>query len=216
MTGMCEEVSISGAGCWTASFALLGTDESLFYGAENLRSGINSNRHSERATRVVSQNARKQLSSLMSIHPANPSPSSSCTISCLAPDSPERTCSEPGKERGETNGQAHPAKARFACAILRVFVGRSQPSACRHEQENTSDRFQPQIVQRAAGGTCRRRNRAAHRPHNSALACLPGCNPGDHRDLLCGRNLAHGSILTAFGATMAPAAHAANLRARGI
>ncbi len=52
-------------------------------------------------------------------------------------------------------------------------------------------------------GASRGRDRSAQGAHGSAAPGLLPRHSGHHPQLLCGRNLTHGSILTASGATMA-------------
>ena len=52
-------------------------------------------------------------------------------------------------------------------------------------------------------GASRGRDRSAQGAHGSAAPDLLPRHSGHHPQLLCGRNLTHGSILTASGATMA-------------
>jgi len=71
-----------------------------------------------------------------------------------------------------------------------------------HNQENQTGDLQPQLVQYLPESAGRCGDSTLHRPHRTAAINLL---PGDARhysDLLCGRNLAHDSILTVCRSTM--------------
>jgi hypothetical protein len=75
-------------------------------------------------------------------------------------------------------------------------------AACRYHQENNAGNLQPKLVQHLTEGSSRSRNRSRHCSYRAAALYLLAGNARHHPELLCGGYLTHGSILTAYGATM--------------
>jgi hypothetical protein len=73
---------------------------------------------------------------------------------------------------------------------------------CAHDQENKARNLEPELVQDASGSPGGSKGSLLHGLQGlAAPGLLPG-NLGHYPQLSCRRNLIHGSILTAFGATM--------------
>jgi hypothetical protein len=72
-----------------------------------------------------------------------------------------------------------------------------------HQQEDDARDFQPQLVEDSTEGAADRRYSFACGTHGAAAAGLFFGHARRYAQLSRGRDLSHGSILTAFGATMA-------------
>jgi len=115
---------------------------------------------------------------------------------------PERTRPKPRKCHCETNCNRHPSEASLAGVIFCVFVGHRRSAAGRHDQENKARNLQLQLVQYLPEGSGRREDAPLHGTHGAAALDLLRGHARYHPHLLCGRNLAHDSILTVSRSTI--------------
>ncbi len=115
---------------------------------------------------------------------------------------PERTRPKPCERQCETNCNRYPSEASLAGVIFCVFVGDRRSAAGSHDQENKACDLQPQLVQYLPEGSGRREDAPFHRPHGAAAIHLLRRHARHYSDLLCGRNLAHDSILTVSRSTI--------------
>jgi len=99
--------------------------------------------------------------------------------------------------------------------VLAVFPNRRSTKAQPHNEEDNPCNLKPKLVQDSPQGPCRGERGLFCRTQRPAAAGLLFCHARHHSQLSCRRNLIHGSILTAFGATMAQPASAAVAVGRG-
>jgi hypothetical protein len=86
--------------------------------------------------------------------------------------------------------------------VFSVFLHCGTRETYSHDQENNPCNLKPQLVQHPSESSRRGESGALGGSQNTAASSLLFRHSGDDPQLSCSRNLTHGSILTAFGATM--------------